>query len=383
MNRRGWLIVVVILAVVTAGAGVAVGGVFDRAGGSGGSVDNGSATALATVERRSLSAQMQVTGTLGYAGSYTVLGQAPGTVTWLPAVGQVVGEGQMLYRLDGAPVVLLYGSSPAYRALAAGTTGLDVAQLNRDLVRLGYLDSSDVDSHWSRFNGATRAGVKKLQNHLGVEQSGTLPLGAVVFLPTAARVTALQVTLGAPAAGPLLQASSTLPVVTVALTADLQSTVKTGDRVTITLPDGRSTPGTVASVGKVATVASGNPGGGGNSGPTVPVTIRPTDPAATGGLDQAPVLVAITTTTVHNVLAVPVYALLATAGGGTAGGGTASGGTAGGGTAGGGYAVEVVDPGGARRLVPVAPGLFDDATGLVQVTGAGLAEGLRVVVPVS
>lgn len=359
---RGWVIVVLLAVLAATGAAVLASGVFDRSGASGGSGGNASATSLATVERRSLSQQLQLTGTLGYAGSYTVLASARATVTWLPAVGQVVADGQVLYRLDGAPVVLLYGSSPAYRTLAEGMTGADVAQLNRDLATLGYLAESDVDSRRDRFNWATRAGVKRLQRHLGVYQSGTLPLGRVVFLPTAARVIALQVTLGAPAAGPVLQASSTVPVVSVALTADLQSVVKAGDRVTITLPDGRTTPGTVASVGKVATLPSGNPGGG-SSTPTVPVTVRPTDPAATGNLDQAPVLVAITTTTVHNVLAVPVFALLAVAGGG--------------------YAVEVADPDGTRHLVPVAPGLFDDATGLVQVTGSGLAEGLRVVVPAS
>jgi hypothetical protein len=41
--------------------------------------------------------------------------------------------------------------------------------------------------------------------------------------------------------------------------------------------------------------------------------------------------------------------------------------------------VEVAGPGGARRWVPVTPGIFDDATGLVQVTGA-LVPGQRVVV---
>jgi hypothetical protein len=49
--------------------------------------------------------------------------------------------------------------------------------------------------------------------------------------------------------------------------------------------------------------------------------------------------------------------------------------------AGGGYAVEVVDRGGVHRLVPVSLGLFDDAQGLVQVTGKTLRPGQRVVVP--
>jgi hypothetical protein len=371
-RRRRWVIVavvvVVVVVVVLAAGAVVIRGVFDGDGGSSGSGDNGSATSLATVTRRSLSEHTQVNGTLGYAGSYTVLGQAPGTVTWLPALGQVIHQGQVLYRVDGAPVVLLYGSTPAYRALAGGptaadVTGADVAQLNHDLVALGYVDSADVDAAWNAFNWATKAGVEKLQKHLGVDQTGRLSLGDVVFLPTAARVTTVSANLGGQATGPVMTASSTARTVSVALDADLQAEVKAGDQVTITLPDGSTIPGTVTSVGKVATTPSNNPGGAGSSTPTVPVTIRPTDPTVTGSLDQAPVQVAITSRTVHNVLAVPVYALLALAGGG--------------------YAVEVANADGTRHLVAVSPGLFDDAAGLVQVTGTGLAAGQHVVVPAS
>jgi multidrug efflux pump subunit AcrA (membrane-fusion protein) len=71
------------------------------------------------------------------------------------------------------------------------------------------------------------------------------------------------------------------------------------------------------------------------------------------------VTVYITTATAHDVLAVPVTALLAHALGG--------------------YAVEVIGAGNIRRLVPVTPGIFDDTSGLVQVTG-GLTPGQRVVV---
>jgi hypothetical protein len=369
--KRRWVLVPVLVVVLGSGAVVVVRAGYGTRAVSSASSDNGAATSLATVTRRSLSRQTQVSGVLGYAGLYPVLGQAHGTVTWLPAVGQVVSQGQVLYQVDGAPVVLLYGTAPAWRALASATTGADVAQLNHDLVALGYVKSADVDSAWDQFTWATRAGVKKLQKQLGVDQSGELSLGDVVFLPTAARVTALQASLGSPATGPVLQASSTQPSVNVALSVDLQSEVKAGDQVTITLPDGRTTPGTVTSVGTVATAPSnsqgggpgGGPGGAGNATPTVPVTIQPTDPTATGRLDQAPVLVAITTTTVENALAVPVYALLALADGG--------------------YAVEVADADGTRHLVPVTPGLFDDATGLVQVTGSGVSEGLHVVVPAS
>ena len=44
--------------------------------------------------------------------------------------------------------------------------------------------------------------------------------------------------------------------------------------------------------------------------------------------------------------------------------------------------VEVVGPGDTRQWVPVKPGIFDDADGLVQVTGA-LKPGQRVVVAAS
>ncbi len=358
-RRPWWVIASVALVLIAAGAVALVSGAFGSGDGSGPG-GNGLATSLATVTRRSLSEQTQFNGTLGYAGSYSVLGRAPGTVTWLPTVGHVVRQEQVLYRVDEAPVVLLYGPTPAWSTLAEGATGGDVAQLNHDLVALGYVDPADVDSAWNGFNWATKAGVEKLQNHLGVDQTGKLELGDVVFLPTAARVTTLLAPLGGPAAGPVLDASSTARTVSVALDPDLQSEVKKGDRVTITLPDGSITPGTVTSVGKVATAPS-NTSSGPESGPTVPVHIRPTDPAATGSLDQALVEVGITDQTVKNVLAVPVTALLARAGGG--------------------YSVEVVAGDGTHHLVRVRLGLFDDAAGMVQVSGSGLTTGQRVVAP--
>jgi Putative peptidoglycan binding domain len=370
LPQHGWRrwVAVAVGFVLIAGALAAADPVFDGGGRGSAPGGNGSVTSLATVRRHTLSETTQFNGTLGYAGSYTVLGRMPGTVTWLPRVGQVIHDGHVLYRVDGVPVVLLYGSTPAYRALAEGVTaahviGADVAQLNHGLVALGYVDKADVDSAWDEFNWATKAGVERLQEHLGVDQTGQLDLGDVVFLPTAARVTALQAGLGAPATGPVLHASTTARTVSVALDPDLQSEIRKGDRVTITLPDGSTTPGRVTSVGKVASVSSSNsgPGGGSGSGPTVPVHIRPTDPRATGSLDRALVEVAITDQTVHNVLAVPVSALLARAGGG--------------------YAVEVVAVDGTHQLVRVTPGLFDDAAGMVQVSGSRLAAGQRVVVP--
>src|SRR5262249_56542874 len=93
--------------------------------------------------------------------------------------------------------------------------------------------------------------------------------------------------------------------------------VKAGDKVMITLPTGRVTPGVVSSVGKVATT--------GNN-PTITVTVILNHPKAAGALDQAPVTVSITTATAPNALVVPVGALLARPAGGGAGGGGRPGG---------------------------------------------------------
>jgi hypothetical protein len=143
--------------------------------------------------------------------------------------------------------------------------------------------------------------------------------------------------------------------------------VKIGDTVAIILPNNQSTPGVVASVGTVATTASSSSSdsssgsGASGSGPTITVLVTPTDPAATGSWDEAPVNVTITTASVSDALVVPVDALVALSGGGDS--------------------VEVVGTNGVHHLVSVSLGLFDDADGLVQVTGSGLDAGQRVVVP--
>lgn len=365
------------LVLATAGVVLAVTNPFSSNGSVKGAVhDNSYPTSLATVTRRSLSSTMSASATLGYAGSYTVINRAAGTYTWLPASGQVIKKGQTLYRLDGNPVVLLYGSTPAYRRLSQGARGPDVRELNTDLVALGDARASALRRASNYFGAATTAALKKLQAHLGVAQTGTLALGQAVFLPVATRVASVSadqaVALGAPACQgppecpgqPVLTATSTARQVTIDLDAAEQSYVKVGDKVTITLPNNATTPGVIASVSKVATVASAAASSGsGGSPPTVTVTVdvRPTDPAATGTLDRAPVQVAITTATVHNALTVPVDALIALSGGR--------------------YAVEVVSPDGVHRLVNVTLGIFDDADGRVQVSGSGLAAGQRVVVP--
>ena len=316
--------------------------------------------ATAVVTRQDLTATTPESATLGYAGSYTVKGEGSGTLTWLPPAGQVLRQGQALYKTDnGSPVVLLYGSVPDWRALGVGTTGQDVTQLNHDLANLGYAARADITANgWDYYSWETAQAVQQLEEHLGVvSPPGSLSLGQVVFEPRAIRVSHVTGTLGGPAAGPVLTATSDRHVVTIPLDASDQSQVKAGEKVTVTLPDGTTVPGLISSVGAVATTSQGQQ----EQGPTttIPVQVKLADRGAAGTLDQAPVTVNITTASAKNTLAVPVSALLAQSPRG--------------------YDVEVAGQGSRRRWVPVQPGIFDDASGLVQVTGA-LRPGLRVVV---
>ncbi len=340
----------------------------------------------AKVEMRELSAMASLSGTLTYQAGpdglpYSVINQASGTYTELPVPGQVISQGQVLYRVNDSPVGLLYGSTPVYRSLSAGASGADVAELNGDLVGLGYATSTQLSATSSFFGSATTAALEKLQADLGVTPNGTLALGQVVFEPTAVRITSLSAQLGGStlAGQTVMQGSSTTRQVQVAVDASQQTDVAVGDTVTITLPNNQTTPGVVSSVGTVATcpsnsgsssgsnsvtTASGScpPGSSGSSpAPTVTVDVSPSDPGATGTWDQAPVEVTITTANVPSALVVPVTALLAQSGGG--------------------YAVEVLGASGVNHLVPVSLGLFDDADGLVQVTGSRLVAGQNVVVP--
>lgn len=276
------------------------------------------------------------------------------TYTMLPALGRVVRRGGELYAIGGEPTVLFYGGTPAWRAFAPGMSpGRDVAELNANLHLSG-----------NAFTSSTEAAVRSFQAAHGMQVTGTLLLGSVVFEPGAVRVTSVTPTSGAAVqAGPVLGITSTRRVVTIALDASSQTNVAVGDPVTITLPDNSTTPGHVTFVGTVATTPANSDQGGGSGSPTIEVDVTPDHPGATGRLDQAPVDVSITTQTVKDALVVPVNALLALTGGG--------------------YALEVVGATGVHQLEAVQLGLFDDADGLVQVAGASVHAGQRVVVPSS
>ena len=363
---------------VAIAAGVAITIFALESGGGTAASASTSPTATAAVIRTTLASRQQVSGTLERAGSYTlVVQQSSGTLSELPSPGTVIGRGQPLYWLDGQPVRLLYGAQAAWRTLELGDSdGADVHQLKRNLLALGFTDygSLTVDDH---FDWATAGAIDEWQHAQGVPETGFLPLGSVAFLPGAVRVDAQRAIPGTPAqpGTAVLDVTSTALVVNVPLDPSLRQLVRVGDRVQIQLPEGQTTPGTVRQIGADTTAAPGGqstPTGSsadgtaqpasGSSAQTsteppasVPVTVSLDRPGDARGLDQVPVEVGITDTVRRNVLAVPVGALLALAGGG--------------------YAV-AVEEGGTRTLIAVTPGIFDGNR--VAVSSSRLQPGMRV-----
>ena len=342
--RRLPLLGVALLGVVAAGL------VWSRSAAGQPTPATTAAPATALVRQGSLNGQVNQAGTLSYAAQpdgsdYPIVNQAAGVYTKLPAAGQVVACGHVLYWVDDDPVLLLCGSRPFYRDLAEGDDGWDVATLNQNLRNLGY-DAGDGDD----YTGETADGLDDLQDDLG-----DFAVREAVVLPGPVRIAGMTAQLGGRAApgSPLGTAVTTRREVVVQLNAAQQAQVKVGNRAQVTLPDNRVTSGRVSRIGTVATE-------GKDGSATVPVYLTLDKPKETGTLDAAPVRVQITTAGVKNALIVPVTSLI--------------------GVGDGGFAVERVTAAGDRETVPVKLGLFDDAAGMVQVSGDLRADD-RVVVP--
>lgn len=363
MRRRsiaGGLAGVAALAVVggaVASGAVPAGTLFGSgsAGPAASPAATGSSIRTAAIERRTMESTEELDGTLGYDGALSVVAASGGTLTWLPEPGTVIGRGGRLFELDGRRHPLLFlGIRPLWRTLEEGMSdGLDVKAIETNLKALGHAPSGmTVDRHW---DAKTTQAVKRWEKATGQTRDGVIELGDVIVLPSPIRVREATATVGGmvgPGA-PLLAATSVTKVVTVELSATDRDRLAVGDPVAIELPDDTVIDGTVRTIGRVATVDEQ----GGSA--TIPVTIALDDPTAAADLDQAPVTVRATTESHPDVLVVPVDALVALLEGG--------------------YAVELVGDDGARRYVAVTLGIFD--ANRVEIAGAGLEAGDRVVVP--
>ncbi|MCD2469359.1 peptidoglycan-binding protein [Streptomyces sp. MBT42] len=312
------------------------------------------------VQKGSLSSGIQIAGTLGYDEPTPVVAAGRGTVTALPAVGDVVKPGGKLYEADGTAVVLMRGSRPLWRDLGPGTgNGPDVQQLKRNLVDLGYADGLGLAVD-EKFTQGTGIAIKRWQKSLGVRQTGTVALGSVVMLPQeSVRVQQLGVQLGAPlGSASIMTVSGTGLVVTVRPADNQLSRFKPAGRVEVRLSDGGTVTGRVRSLirGGSAGQGEGDSGGDGDRQKTT-VTVALDSQSQARKTGPSSVTVTVVGDSVSDALIVPVTALLALDGGG--------------------YGVKVVD-GTGTRLVKVRLGLIADAQ--AQISGS-VQPGTQVVVP--
>jgi Putative peptidoglycan binding domain len=312
----------------------------------------------ATVVSTDLANTVTVNGTLGYGATTMLTGRKAGTLTWLPTVGTVVGRGQRLYAVDAKPVMLFLGDTPLYRQLdSTATPGPDLSEVNANLRALGYHGAPTGNTYTT---GTTNA-LKQWQKRVGLDETGTLGIGDVIVLPAAVRVDSLKAQAGAAAAADIAGLTSTTKMVTASADPSQidSSLLKPGGKVALSLPNGKQTTGTIASLGPAAGGAgeSGAAGGAGQGQTNqVAATITFDDQSATSGVDSGTVGVTVTAESHNGVLAVPVGALVAVQGGG--------------------YGVQVVT-GSTTTLIGVRTGMYAD--GLVEVSGQGIAAGQKVV----
>ena len=336
------------------------------------------------ITRTDLSTSRTLSGTLGYGSPRVVKGGREGVVTSLPRPGQVMKRGTVMYKVNDDPVPLFYGNPPLYRTVGErGIVGRDVAMVRKNLRAMGYATGdqplpgsvvrlppeklpSSADETGQPGKKANKLGrrvtlrpgeavltarlvtaLKRWQRDAGLLDDGVLEVGDLVVLAGAVRVNAVSAAVGDDAAGPLMSVTRTSKVITAEVDAADAAALKDGTAVSLRMPDGAEATGRVTAVATVAATPEGQPPG---SPQQVSVTVVP---GKAIGLDGGSVEIKVKGETREDVLAVPVNALLALREGG--------------------YALQLPDD----RLLPVDTGLF--AMGMVEVTGAGLAEGMAVV----
>ena len=179
----------------------------------------------------------------------------------------------------------------------------------------------------------------------------------IAFVDGDARIADLMSRVGAPAQGEVLEYTSTDRVVTSSVTARNAARFPEKQEVTVRLGDGKTVSGHVVSQ-QSQPPAEAPKSSSGDDGPKVDVLIALDEtPAGVSSGEQA-VDVNLPGKKATGVLSVPVSALAVGPDGG--------------------YRIETrVD--GRPRYLPVTLGLF--AQGRVAVSGAGVTEGMKVVVP--
>ena len=338
-------------AVLVGAAGIAGVVVSGSSGDEGNDTDAPETTVertLVEVTRTDLARTEELDGSIGHGESRPLVLTADGTLTGLPAAGDVIEPGGVVAEVDGRPIVALPGQMPLWRPLGPGVEdGADVLQLEYVLASLGYTEAHDVtvDDDWT---AATTEAVEDFQEDHGQDDDGEISVGEVIFIDGPVRVDGVEGVVGQQAAEAGITITGTEQAVHVDLDVDDAELLTVGDTVDVELPTGDVVAGTVTTIDAAETDDQAGT-------TTLPVTLALADAPALP--DGTPVEVHVEVAAADGVLAVPVEAVLALAEGG--------------------YAVELAD-GATTRLVGVTLGVFAD--GMVEITG-DVAAGAEVVVP--
>ncbi|MDE0169411.1 MAG: efflux RND transporter periplasmic adaptor subunit [bacterium] len=356
MPRQGWVaLFLVLVAVLIVGGFLAV----DRLAGEqeDGVVVEKPELGTTPVVRTDLRRVETFPAMVRHAGFRLVISATGGIVTRVPDEGAELVRGESLVEVDGRPVFVFYGERPMWRALrlppdGSEVEGPDVEQLELNLEALGYPIGSEADRI---LDDGTVHALRRWQADAGLDESGALELGRIVYVDGPVRVGRSLVELGSVLAPgmPIVEVSETTQEVRLDLPVDRRDRISVGASVGVRLPDDVTAPGTVHDIGMVVFQSVEDRRGV----DLVEVAIRLDDPRLGAPYLGFPVDVEIVTDEAVNVLAVPVKALVALSEGG--------------------YAVEV-ETGGEITLVGVDTGMYAD--GLVEVEGE-IAAGDLVRVP--
>jgi peptidoglycan hydrolase-like protein with peptidoglycan-binding domain len=132
----------------------------------------------------------------------TLAVKASGTITWLPEAGTTLQQGDVVAKVSEVPVILLYGDLPAYRSLSYGSEGPDVQQFEADLVALGY-DPDGTVTVDEDFDWYTQQMVLDWQGAVGLDDDGRVDAGDIVISAGPITVSSLTASVGDPAQGTL------------------------------------------------------------------------------------------------------------------------------------------------------------------------------------
>lgn len=204
-----------------------------------------------------LSETIEVDGELRFAERREIAAVVAGTLTSVIGLDAQVSPSTVLYELDETPTVALIGDVPAWRTMTVDDVGSDVAQLESNLVALGY-DPDGLLSVDDTFTSYTATVVERWQEDLGVEATGAVEWGSVVFVPTDTKVSdvagAVGQSINASASGSstgsvagssVLTVSTTEREVVFVVPADQAATIDVGTEVAARLPDRSSVTATV------------------------------------------------------------------------------------------------------------------------------------------